>query len=602
MPTPAADIAQRIKLLLALSEPDLDTSIGSIAGKMTDAFATAVAEATLDDHIRRWVYDIDSKTGGDLEAFVRLFGMNRKRARYAVGTVTFARSALTASQGATRIPVGTQLMSNTSPVVFVQTTAAAVMSVNQTTIDVPVQAVVAGAAGNVSAGTLVRLASDVSGLSTSTTNVDPLQSGRDLEVDERLRARWKETVFRNLAGTLQMYRAMALQSDDSVSAVNVIGAKKTWADRITVASGTSGVITFGNPEYIYSAGVFVGPDLGGSVVLVPKTDYTVTINNGVSPATIKIDAVVGGNMPDGDYDISFDYVPTYSRNNPFGTRFNDISYVNSRIDVWVNGLRPVSVTQSCKFSLAGSVRFSSLSTDPMYRGNFRTLDGAQPAVNDIFTPLGFGPIISVPDTMVIASVTYTEGTHYDVVHRSDAFGYSPTSQFGLVWYAAGAIPSSGNAFTINYIYNAVPSRIQQMVEGQWRLLGTDVQFHAGIAQRYRFHFAVVYQRGFDTAAVDTAIDAAISDWMADLGFDSSLQVSDILQAVHNVPGVDNVRFLNSTDDGTHYAIEKIQVGGTTAGVVASGGRAIDVYFDDAHYPLFYDTRILVKTRTNFGTP
>jgi uncharacterized phage protein gp47/JayE len=601
MPT-AADISQRIKTLLGLSEPDLDTTIGSVAGKMADAFAVPAAEASLDDHVRRWVYDIDSKTAGDLEGFVRLFGMDRKAARYAVGVVTFGRSAVTAAQGAARIPVGTQVMSNTSPVIYVQTTASAVMSVNQTTIDVPVQAIVPGAAGNVAAGTLIQLASDVSGVATPTTNVDPMRSGRDMEADEQLRTRWKETVFRNIAGTLQMYRAMALQTSDTVTAVNVIGAKKTWVDRITIASGTSGAISFGNPEYIYPSNVFVGADLGASNLLAPKTDYVVVINNGVHPATITINAVVGGGLADGDYDISFDYVPKYSRNNPFGTRFNDNNYVNTRIDTWVNGSNPVSVSQACKFSTASSVRFSSLSTDAMYLGNFSTLDGAHPASNDIFTPLAFGPIISVPNSLTIAAVTYLEGVHYDVVHRSDAFGYAPTSQFGLLWHVSGAIPSSGDAFTIDYIYNDVPARIQQMIEGQWRLLGTDAQFHAGIAQRYRFHLAVVYERGFDTTAVNTAINLAIANWVADLGFDSSMQVSDILQQVHNVPGVDNVRFLNSTDDGTHYAIEKINVGGTTAGVLASGGRAIDVYFDDATYPLFYDTRIVVKTRTNFGTP
>jgi uncharacterized phage protein gp47/JayE len=602
--TSAADIAQRIRSLLALSVPDLDTSVGSIPGRIADAVSVPVAEAALDQSITRYQYDIDSMTAGTLEGFVRLFGINRKQARYANGTVTFARTAATAALSTATIPVGTRVMSNTNPAIYVQTVAGAVMSINQTTVDVPVQALVPGASGNVAAGTLTLLADDTPGLSTHTTNTLPMTSGLDLEDDETLRNRWKQTVFRNLAGTEQMYRAMALQSEDPVTAVNVIGPKKTWVDRVTVASGTTGAITFGNPEFIYANGVFVAVSLGASNLLSPKTDYAVTINNSVSPATIKIDAVSGGVLVDGDYDISFDYVPTYSRNNPFGTRFNSTQYVNNRVDVWTNGTDPVPVTQACKFSTASSVRFTNSDpTSAMYVNKYQTLDGRNPSNNDVFTPLGFGPILTLPNTLTIGGSTFTEGTHYDIIQRTDAFGLTPTSAAGIVWYASGALPTVGSPFSVAYVYNQVPAVIQRQVESQWRLLGTDVQYHAGIANSYRFHLAVVYLRGFDSTSVNTAINAAISNLVSSLGFDSSLQISDVLQVVHNVAGVDNVRFLNSGDDGTHYAIEQITSNGTSFSPVrlsAISGRAADIYFDDAHYPTFFDTRIVTKTRTNFG--
>jgi uncharacterized phage protein gp47/JayE len=594
----SADIAQQVRATLALSEPDLDTSIGSVAGKIIDAVSLPMAEAFLDQHLARYQYDIDSMTAGTLEGFVRLFGMNRKAARFAVGTVTFARSANTAAKGTATIPIGTQVMSNTNPVIYVQTTAGAVMAVGQTTVDIPVQTVAAGSAGNVAAGTLVNLVSDVPGLSTITTNAASLTSGQDQESDDTLRERWKTQVFRNLAGTRQMYRAMALQADDAVTAVNVLGSRKTWTDRVTITGGTSGPLSFGNPAYIYSTGVFVGLDLGTYNLLAQNTDYAVVINNTVNPATIVINAVASGGLADGNYDIQFDYVPTYSRNNPFATRFNEPYAVNNRIDVWVNGQAPVAVTQACKF--ISTVRFTNTSTDALYRGNFRTTKGAQPSTNDIFTPLAYVPVLSVPDTMTIGGTTFTEGTHYDIVHRSDAFGYTPNSVAGIVWYAAGSVPVSNTAFTVNYVYNQVPAEVQKSIETQWRLLGTDVRAHAGIQKMYRFHLGVIYERGSDTSAVNTAMTAAVSNLLAGLGFDSSLQVSDVIQTAHNVPGVDNVRFLNSTDDSTNYAIQQINTDGTVSATVATGGRATDVYFDDATYPQLFDLRILVKTRTNFG--
>lgn len=596
----AAEIAQRIRANLTYTEPDLDTSVGSIAGRFIDAMSSPMAEATADGHMSRYQYDIDSMSAGTLEGFVRLFGMDRRQARYAVGTVTFGRTANTAENGTARIPVGTQIMSSTNPVVFVQTTAAAIMAVGQTTVDVPVRAVVPGAAGNVPTATLTKLASEVSGISTATINMAPLTQGADAESDDTLRNRWKKEVLRNIAGTEQMYRAMSTQQDQ-VTAVNVLGPKKTWSDRITVAAGTSGPISFGNPDYIYSSGVFVGVSIGAQDLLAPVTDYEAVINNAVTPATITINAVSGGNLADGDYDIRYTYVPTYSRNNPFGTRFNSTSFVNNRIDIWVNGQDPVTVTQSCNFTTSSSVRFTGNVADPLYRLRYATPDGVVPVLNEVFTPLGFGPVISVPDTLVIDGDTFAKGTHYDIVQRKDAFGYGPTSVCGLVWHVAAGLPTSGASFTITYQYNQVPATLQQAIEGQWRLLGTDCMVHAGIPTRYRFHLAVVYMQGFDSSTVNTAIDTAISNLVLALGFDSSLQISDVLQAVHNVPGVDNVRFLNSGDDGSHYAIEQISSSGVATGVVSQiGGRAADVYFDDAHYPLFDSTRILTKTRTNFG--
>lgn len=593
----AADIAQQIKDALALSIPGLDTSIGSVMGKFIDAASLPMSEAFLDQHLTTYQYDIDSMTSGTLEAFVRLFGIDRRPARFSVGIVSFGRSATTAAKDPAQIPVGTQVLSNTDPQIAVQTTASAVMAVNQTTVDVPVQALVAGSAGNVAAGSLVLLASDVGGLSSNTTNTAAMAFGADVEDDATLRARWKATAFRNLAGTQQMYMAMALQSSDEVSAVNVIGPKKTWSDRITISSGTSAAISFGNPAYIYGSNVFLGTDISSSLLLAAGTDYAVTINNTVNPATLTFSAVAGGVMADGDYDIQFDYVPVYSRNNPLGTRFNETFSVNNRIDVWVNGQDPVAVTQACKFSTASGQRFNNTTTSALYRQNFRTPQGTIPAANDIFLPLAYCPILSIAN---LGTPGFTEGVHYDIVHRSDAFGYAASSVAGLVWYASGSLPTSGTAFTISYIYNQVPAVIQQQIEGQWRLLGTDCRVHAGIVQRYRFNLAIIYTRGYDSTAVNTDINTALSTLLANLGFDSSLQVSDVLQAAHNVAGVDNVRFLNSTDDGTHYAIEKVNPDSSISSVVASSGRAIDIYFDDATFPQFDSTRIVTKTRTNFG--
>lgn len=599
------EISSNIVNMLALTEPNLDTSVGSVVRKIIDAAAGALVEQANDDHLINYQYDIDSKTGGALTDFVRLFGMNRQRAQRATGVVTFSRSAAVSAKQAAVIPIGTQVRSNTSPQQTVQTIASAVMPIGQTSVDVPVQANVAGPSGNLAASTLVTMATSVSGVS-AVTNAQPLTGGLAEESDAALRAKFKATVFRNLAGTVHMYRGLALQTQAdptdptslAVTKVNIIGPQSTYREQVQISGGTA-TSSITDAAYIYPSSVFFGTDIGGGNLLTPKVHFTVSINNASNPATLTINSI-GTNTPDGVYDLQFDYVSTYSRNDPFASRWGDTGYISNRVDVWCNGLVTRSATQACIFSTAADLTFNSTTNDPLNVNRFSKLDGNHPSVGDILVPLLYGPITSVPSSLSIASTTYTLGVDYDIVHQSDAFGYTPTSVFGLVWYGGGPAPADGTGFSITYSYNAVPSLVQSRVESTYQLLGTDVQIHAGIARSYKFHFAIVYTAGYSQATVNTAIDVALASLINNLGFDSALQVSDILQTVHNVPGVDNVRFLTSADDGTNYGIQLIYPDGSAGPVSQVGGRAADVYFDDASYPIYDASRIVVKARNTFG--
>jgi uncharacterized phage protein gp47/JayE len=607
------DYSARVIAALALTEPDLDTSIGSPMRKVIDAFAGVQAEMGLDQQLSVYSWDIDSKSGGDLDDFAAVWGLQRYQAQRATGVVTFSRGASIAATRSATVGSGTQIMAATNPPVFVQTLAGAVLATGQVSVDLPVQAILAGPQGNVASGTLVNLASNVDSV-TTVNNSTSLMGGAGAESDAQLRARIKATKLRSLAGTADMYEAMALQTQSnpndsttrSVTAVNVLGPKKTWTEQLQVVSGVaSSSVT--DATYIYPASVYVGPNLSTGQILNPA-QYTATINNNVYPATLVL-ATVGANMPDGLYDLQFDYVPTYSRNDPLSTRFGTVgANINNRVDVWVNGSVTAAAVDTCVFSTASSMRFNTTSHDPMNLNVWSKMDGTSPSVNDYFVPLGFGPILSIPTTLSIGGSTYVMGTHYDIVYRSDAFGNAPVSRFGLVFYTAGTVPTNFTSFSIAYNYNSVPGTVQQSIESSWRLLGTDVWVHAGKKKSLRFHFAIIYNRSYDQSSVTTAINVALAAYVANLGFSSAMRVSDILQTVHNVPGVDNVRFLTSADDGTNYGIQ-LMVPVTTSGsivdtpstVYATGGRAQDIYFDDATYPSFDSTRIIIKARNTFGT-
>lgn len=608
MPT-SADISAKMITALKASEPDLDSSVGTPLRKILDAVSEAVAEAYTDQHLIQYTYDIDSKTGGDLDDFVQLFGLARIPAQRSQGVVTFSRPNDSTGQGtAVVIRPGTQTVALSNPPVYVQTTVSAVMTPGQLTVDVPCQAVVSGVAGNVAGGSFSTLVS-INGTINSVTNVDPFTGGSAVESDDALKSRFRATVFRSLAGTSAMYQAVALEVpvdpstplSPAVSQVNVIGSSKRWREQVQVTSGTAHTSLTG-AAYIFADNVFCGTNIDGGSMLSPGQDYSFTPTNPTNraDASAVLSSLSTSTMPDGFYDMDFEYVPQASRNDPGNTRFNQ-GGTNNRIDVWCNGQVLETATQSLVFS--STKLFSSSTASLYYNQRFaqdRSDSQANPSVGNVFLPLALGPIIAVPSQISVSSVTYNLGTDYWVVHQSDCFGYTPSSFFGLAWNSSHK-PSDGSVFSLTYTYNKVARLVQDAIT-QWRLVGTDAKAHCGKAIPMRFNLAIMYDRRFDATAVKTTIDSTLADFLNSLGFDAPLQVSDILQVVHNVPGVDNVRFLNSGDDGANYAMQRMSAyqNNVPLATFASTGRVIDVQFADDQYPVFHSTRVVQKAANSFG--
>lgn len=606
MPTPS-DYATKMMAALRASEPDLDTSTGTPLRKILDAVAEQLAEASADQHLLTYQYDIDSKSGGDLDDFVALFGFARIPAQRAQGVVTFSRTNdATAQQTSVVIPPNSQVVAATSPLVYVQTTTAAVMNPGQFTADAPVQAVVAGPAGNVAAGLLSNMVGTIGTLS-SVTNTNPMSGGTAQETDAALRTRFKATVFRSLAGTTAMYQATALEIPQdpalpqtrAVSQVNVLGSSKRWREQLQMVGG-SATSTITGAAYIFADNTFAGTDIDAGSILSPGVNYTFTPSNPTNRGNASAVLTALAGMPDGLYDLDFEYVPQASRNDPGNTRFG-FGGINNRIDVWTNGLVTQTAVQTVVFTNASL--FTAGINDPYYNQRFlRASDTAPfPAVGDIFIPLAYGPITSLPNTLSVAGVTYNEGIDYFICHQNDCNGWGPTSLFGIAWISTHR-PAVGSVFSVSYTYNQVPTLVQDAIN-QWRLVGTDAKAHAGKPVYLQLNLAMVYDRRYDPTSVNTAIDTAMSTMMANLGFESLLQVSDILQTVHNVPGVDNVRFLTSTDNATSYAISRMSAYNVNSQIslFAANGRAMDVQFPDDQYPVYYGSAITVKAANTFGT-
>jgi uncharacterized phage protein gp47/JayE len=125
-----------------------------------------------------------------LDAWADVIGLERKDEAAATGTVRFTGSDSLA--GPLPIPPGTQVStiaaSEEQEEVVFQTTEAAEIAGAGLTVDVPVIAIEAGAAGNVAANSVTLLSSAIAGVA-SVTNIDPITAGADVESDEELQER-----------------------------------------------------------------------------------------------------------------------------------------------------------------------------------------------------------------------------------------------------------------------------------------------------------------------------------------------------------------------------------------------------------------------------
>jgi hypothetical protein len=154
--------------------------------------------------------------------------------------------------------------------------------------------------------------------------------------------------------------------------------------------------------------------------------------------------------------------------------------------------------------------------------------------------------------------------------------------------------------------------IQDALE-KWRLLTADAQVHQAKLRSLRFNFAIMYSPQFSQDVTNSAIDVALADFLLSTQFQGRLQISDIIQTVHNVQGVDNVRFLRGDDypgyvfgtggtpDLYDVGIQLIADGEVISSYVdLDTGRTYDLKFGDDELPIFDSCVKKPKAENSFG--
>lgn len=158
-------------------------------------------------------------TGKQLDLHGAQRGVLRKQAEKAAGVVSFSRYLPLSFDLV--VPKGTVCATSGEPVVEYATTEEAVLQAGELTVDVPVEAVVPGAAGNAAAGYVTTLVGAPVGINYA-ANESPITGGQDPEEDEAYRKRILDAWAHSPNGTnADYYREIALNRE-GITSVQVV--------------------------------------------------------------------------------------------------------------------------------------------------------------------------------------------------------------------------------------------------------------------------------------------------------------------------------------------------------------------------------------------
>lgn len=631
----AQEYSARIRAQLKTLDPDISADPLTPERKIIDTVSEILADSQIDTFIQNYQYDIDTKVGTDLDKFVALFGFGRQLGRRATGIVTFSRG--TPAPQDILIPAGTEIVkvqTLVSSVSIFFTTATVIMAQGTSSVEAPIEASSIGPNGNVAAGT-------ITGLGTGTPEVSEVVNfvgttgGTDTESDAELRVRFKNTIFRNIAGTKDQYLALAIASRFANKA-NVIGPQSRYSEFVQVPQNRTIVSQIPYSKYTYNYDYYLtdgdptsetfyyprGVDytFTASVppsVAVSAAQTTLTGSTTLPSATINVASTTGfpttgtvtigtqlvsytgttgvtltgatggtGTFPTGTTVTSGTLLPgtvvlfehTYCSSNSRNDPANSIA---NYVDVFVSGSDPTDVIESVAFPNA-SYNFSATTSSAYYTGKFkRTKTGAAPLVGNRFHELLWQPLVLLPSTIIVDGRPFYQGTDFWQITDTTNYLSSRRSRDGIEWSSAAAASiNAGTLFVLNYTFDKLPITLNEIMDVH-KQITTDVLVHSANERFLNVNLIVMYTPGFSKSAVDTGIQTVLENFLERQLFGSIIQISDILEVVHEVPGVDNVR-LASPSDGVSYGIQEVALDGVTP---IGGPKITDFFLQDSDLPV-----------------
>ncbi len=360
--TPDVVAREIIDKLKFTTRNGLSLELGTPERKIVDAVAESISEAYVDQYLVGSLMDLDSKAGLELEQWVGIFGFGRLQGRRATGTVQIELSNSNAMD--ISIPSGSPfytrqaLPSSGSPLFFQSTQAISIPTGSQIA-EVPVECTVVGAAGNIRPDSIVFIG-DIMG-ATSVTNLQAFTGGMDVETDDELRQRFKDTFLRNVAGTEDFYLGLCYQNKN-ISKAACFGPIKKYATQVAAGPGIDlASYTTQDVKYAWPGDghVHAFHDLGQDTESFYQINQDFTWLAGPEPVFTWLPT---GDIPEGEIvDLEFEYTTRSSRNDP-------VLGISNKVDIFVNGTDPHVVTE--RAVIDNAVRITNTAGDRLHRTNF----------------------------------------------------------------------------------------------------------------------------------------------------------------------------------------------------------------------------------------
>lgn len=329
------------------------------------------------------------------------------------------------------------------------------------------------------------------------------------------------------------------------------------------------------------------------------------------------------------------YISTHSRNdNNFGI-FNCVDvFVNGQNEQLASSVEVVPSGQILQNSNAGSWTYQLPGTTNNYT---RKLDSVPSAVGSIIQPLFWQPVLDVPDSLTIGTstyykanfynsgnstyynqfdgVTYSFKAHYIFVEETSALYGTIRSRNGIEWFQSGSnhlvgqLPTdsgdsysggfvesqTGTQFTVpDYSFDQNISDLQAVMEKN-KQTTQDVLVHRTRWRYFQPIVTIMYNFGVTQSVVNATIITALDLFFQNQYYGTAIQLSDILQTIHNVPGVDNVKFTNPTGN----KVQEVSQSG--AALATPVFFTTDFFIQDSELAAAPDTNAVVITTRSANT-
>lgn len=537
-------IANSMIATLNSTIPGLSLGLGTPERKIVDAVATEISKAYVGNYLSGSLLDIDSMSGLQLEQFVGIFGFGRLLGKAAVGTVQLTLSVAQTSD--ITFAQGTQFytqpnMISSSVTLYYASTQTVVLTAGNLSCSIPVQCTTVGTSGNVPPGSITYMGTVVG--NANVTNLSAMTGGTDTETDQELRQRFKDTLLRNIAGTSDFYEALT-QQNNAVSRTVVYGPVSLYKTQISVPSASMNIPINSSVKYAWPAMESVFADLSQPTETFYSPIYDYNYVGGTTPT---FTTVAGGALTAGDIvDLEFQYVTNSSRNNP-------LNGITNKVDIFTDGVNPISVTEAMVVS---TDVLTTTSSSPLYTGNFVRVgpDAGSPTAGNRFMGLGSVPVISFPSTITVGTTIYNEGTDYWLLadaNTSTNLAGSHLETSGIEWASTGA--ASNTALTLTYVYNNVPEVLNALI-GASKQITTDALVHQADFVYIQPCLSIEYTRSYSPSVVNTAIANALQTYFTQMPFGAMIYLSQLTMFIQQTLGVASVSITTSAQNATSYGV------------------------------------------------